>query len=53
MLKFGGAGNKFLNIIEGKAELYFREGNISKWDLCAGEALLMSYGGKMITFNGE
>jgi len=41
----GGAGGKFLNIIEGKAEGYFRKGNISKWDLCAGESLLISYGG--------
>jgi 3'-phosphoadenosine 5'-phosphosulfate (PAPS) 3'-phosphatase len=40
-----------LNIIEGNAEIYFRNKGISKWDLCAGEALLLAYGGKMLTLN--
>jgi len=41
-MKVGGAGNKLVNIAEGKGELYYRSGKVSKWDLVGGEALLLS-----------
>lgn len=49
--KEGGAGNKILNMIENRAEIYFRNKYISKWDLIAGEAILQAYGGRLFTLN--
>lgn len=40
-----------LNIVEGKIDIFFRNKPISKWDLCAGDALLIVSGGKITFFN--
>ena len=42
----GGAGNKFIMIIQKKVgSLMFVDAKTSKWDSCAGEAILRSMGG--------
>ena len=46
ILREGGAGNKFLKVIEGHADAYvFPTKGTKKWDTCAGEALLKIMGG--------
>lgn len=46
ILREGGAGNKFLKVIEGHADAYvFPTRGTKKWDTCAGEALLKTLGG--------
>ena len=52
-MKVGGAGNKLVNIAEGKGELYYRSGKVSKWDLVGGEALLLSQGGRLYNLEGK
>ena len=41
VIRVGGAGNKVLMVIEGKADVYiYATAGTKKWDTCAGEALL-------------
>jgi len=46
ILREGGAGNKYLKVIEGYADAYlYPTKGTKKWDTCAGEAILKSMGG--------
>lgn len=46
ILKEGGAGNKYLKVIEGYADAYlYPSKGTKKWDTCAGEAILKAMGG--------
>uniref|UniRef100_A0A0N5AL40 inositol-phosphate phosphatase n=1 Tax=Syphacia muris TaxID=451379 RepID=A0A0N5AL40_9BILA len=49
----GGAGYKSLRIINGTAIAYVHSTAIKKWDVCAGDALLRSFGGAMIDLTGS
>ena len=52
--KAGGAGYKIIELFNGKAESYYHDNRIKKWDICAGEAILRStcYG-KFTDMKGE
>ncbi|KAH7645832.1 3'(2'),5'-bisphosphate nucleotidase 1 [Dermatophagoides farinae] len=48
VVRVGGAGNKVLQVIEGKAHAYvFASRGCKKWDTCAPEAILHSFGGRL------
>ncbi|KAF7487601.1 Putative bisphosphate nucleotidase [Sarcoptes scabiei] len=48
VVRVGGAGNKVLQLIEGKAHAYvFASRGCKKWDTCAPEAILSCLGGRM------
>ncbi|XP_061126206.1 3'(2'),5'-bisphosphate nucleotidase 1 [Syngnathus typhle] len=48
VLRVGGAGNKIIKLIEGKASAYvFASPGTKKWDTCAPEVLLHCVGGKL------
>ncbi|EDV23369.1 uncharacterized protein TRIADDRAFT_57924 [Trichoplax adhaerens] len=49
----GGAGYKTLSIAKNIADLYIHSTKIKKWDICAGNAILRSLGGKMTSFSGN
>lgn len=48
-----GSGYKTLQVVERKADLYLHTTEIKKWDICAGNAILNSVGGKMTTLKGQ
>ncbi|KAE9413348.1 hypothetical protein Angca_005348 [Angiostrongylus cantonensis] len=48
----GGSGYKVLRLLNGTAELYIHQTAIKKWDTCAGDAILRSFGGAMIDLDG-
>ena len=41
----GGAGNKMLNILEGKGDAYIQDRGVSRWDTCAAQAVIEACGG--------
>lgn len=41
----GGAGNKFLFLLEGKGHAYIQDRGVCRWDTCAGQAILEACGG--------
>ena len=47
----GGAGYKVLSLFEDRADAYVHVTLIKKWDICAGDALLRTLGGKMTTLD--
>ncbi|VDM53055.1 unnamed protein product [Angiostrongylus costaricensis] len=48
----GGSGYKVLRLLNGTAELYIHQTAIKKWDTCAGDAILRSFGGAMLDLDG-
>jgi len=49
----GGAGFKFIQVLEGAADAYLHAGGIRKWDVCAGEALVAAAGGSVRQWDGQ
>ena len=53
-VRSGGSGCKILMVIEGIADAYvFPSNGTKKWDICAGEAILLSLGGKLTKPDGS
>lgn len=48
-----GSGYKTLAVAEKNADLYFHTTAIKKWDICAGDAVLSTIGGRMTTRRGK
>jgi 3'(2'), 5'-bisphosphate nucleotidase len=48
-----GSSVKFCRIAEGKADIYPRLGPVSEWDIAAGDAILSTAGGIVLTPEGE
>ena len=48
----GGAGFKVLSLFNNIADAYVHKTLIKRWDICAGDAILRSFGGKMTKLNG-
>ena len=44
-IKAGGAGNKFLHLLEGRASCYIQDRGVSRWDTCGGQAVLEAHNG--------
>ncbi|KAJ7415905.1 3'(2'),5'-bisphosphate nucleotidase 1 [Willisornis vidua] len=54
VIRVGGAGNKIIQLIEGKASAYvFASPGCKKWDTCAPEAILHAVGGKITDIRGN
>ncbi|KAM4712815.1 3'(2'),5'-bisphosphate nucleotidase 1 isoform 1-T1 [Anableps anableps] len=54
VIRVGGAGNKIVQLIEGKASAYvFASPGCKKWDTCAPEAILHAVGGKLTDMFGN
>ncbi|XP_067844980.1 3'(2'),5'-bisphosphate nucleotidase 1 [Heptranchias perlo] len=54
VIRVGGAGNKVLQLIEGKASVYvFASPGCKKWDTCAPEAILHAISGKLTDIRGN
>jgi len=54
ILRVGGAGNKVLQLIDGKAHAYvFASKGCKKWDTCAPEAILTAMGGTLTDIHGD
>ena len=48
-----GSGYKIVQVLEGNATIYLHNTRIKKWDLCAGNALINSVGGRMVTLKRD
>ena len=48
-----GSGHKVLQVVENHADLYLHTTVIKKWDICAGNAVLNTLDGKMMTRKGK
>jgi inositol monophosphatase 3 len=46
-------GFKTVALLRNKADVYFHTSRIYKWDICAPNAILNSYGGKLTKRNGH
>ncbi|KAL0967628.1 hypothetical protein UPYG_G00254670, partial [Umbra pygmaea] len=54
VIRVGGAGNKIIQLVEGKASAYvFASLGTKKWDTCAPEAILHAVGGKLTDMHGN
>ena len=48
-----GSSIKFCHIASGQADCYPRFGLTSEWDIAAGEAIVRSAGGNIVTLSGD
>jgi len=48
-----GSGYKVVQVLESNATVYLHKTRIKKWDICSGDAIISSVGGKMKTLKGE
>lgn len=53
VIKAAGSGFKIIQVMEGNATVYLHNTHIKKWDLCAGNAIVNSLGGRMTTLKGD
>ncbi|XP_068433130.1 3'(2'),5'-bisphosphate nucleotidase 1 isoform X2 [Clinocottus analis] len=54
VVRVGGAGNKIIQLVEGKASAYvFASPGCKKWDTCGPEAILHAVGGKLTDMHGN
>ncbi|XP_047429223.1 3'(2'),5'-bisphosphate nucleotidase 1 [Mugil cephalus] len=54
VIRVGGAGNKIIQLVEGKASAYvFASPGCKKWDTCAPEAVLVAVGGRLTDMHGN
>ncbi|XP_056150016.1 3'(2'),5'-bisphosphate nucleotidase 1 isoform X1 [Lampris incognitus] len=54
VIRVGGAGNKIIQLVEGKASAYvFASPGCKKWDTCASEAILHAVGGRLTDMHGN
>lgn len=54
VVRVGGAGNKIIQLIEGRASAYvFASPGCKKWDTCGPEAILHAVGGKLTDMHGN
>ncbi|XP_067421035.1 3'(2'),5'-bisphosphate nucleotidase 1 [Emydura macquarii macquarii] len=54
VVRVGGAGNKIIQLVEGKASAYvYASPGCKKWDTCAPEAILHAVGGKLTDIHGN
>lgn len=54
VIRVGGAGNKIIQLVEGKASAYvFASPGCKKWDTCGPEAILHAVGGKLTDIHGK
>uniref|UniRef100_A0AAY4BNY3 3'(2'),5'-bisphosphate nucleotidase 1 n=1 Tax=Denticeps clupeoides TaxID=299321 RepID=A0AAY4BNY3_9TELE len=54
VIRVGGAGNKIVQLVEGKASAYvFASPGCKKWDTCAPEAILQAVGGTLTDIHGK
>ncbi|KAL6095770.1 bpnt1 [Pungitius sinensis] len=54
VVRVGGAGNKIIQLVEGRASAYvFASPGCKKWDTCATEAVLHAVGGKLTDMHGN
>ncbi|XP_053300886.1 3'(2'),5'-bisphosphate nucleotidase 1 [Pleuronectes platessa] len=54
VVRVGGAGNKIIQLVEGRASAYvFASPGCKKWDTCAPEAILHAVGGKLTDMHGN
>ncbi|TKS75508.1 3'(2'),5'-bisphosphate nucleotidase 1 [Collichthys lucidus] len=54
VIRVGGAGNKIIQLVEGRASAYvFASPGCKKWDTCAPEAILDAVGGKLTDMHGN
>lgn len=54
LIQAGGAGYKFITVIEGTADCYFYpKDGLKRWDTCAPEAILRSMNGRMTDIFGN
>ncbi|XP_017267491.1 3'(2'),5'-bisphosphate nucleotidase 1 [Kryptolebias marmoratus] len=54
VVRVGGAGNKIIQLVEGKASAYvFASPGCKKWDTCAPEAILHAVGGRLTDMYGN
>mmetsp|Transcript_42299 Transcript_42299/g.83050 ORF Transcript_42299/g.83050 Transcript_42299/m.83050 type:complete len:336 (-) Transcript_42299:293-1300(-) len=52
LLPLNACGNKMLRVIRGEASAHLQGPGASRWDTCAGEALLMALGGVVTSLDG-
>ena len=49
----GGSGYKTMSLLDNKADVYLHTSKIYKWDICAPNAILNNFGGRLTKLNGR